>query len=72
VTKSEFSEDLLRGAKAIAQFYYGHERYARRIFHLAEGGKFPIFREGTLICARRSTIREWVQEQERATASRAA
>jgi hypothetical protein len=67
-----FADDLLRGAKAIAEFYYGHERFARRVFHLVDGGKFPVFREGAVICARKSTLRRWIAEQEQRTAACAA
>jgi hypothetical protein len=67
-----FAEDLLRGAKAIAEFYYGHPKHARRIFHLVDKGRFPVFHEGAVICARRSTIRTWVADQEKAVVARAA
>jgi hypothetical protein len=74
IVNDNLANELLRGARAIAAFYYGDERHARRIFHLVDKGRFPHFREGNVICARKSTILAWVAEQEERsiTAARAA
>jgi hypothetical protein len=61
-----FAEDLLRGAREIASFYYGDAKHARKIFHLVDKRRFPHFREGATICARRSTLLAWVAAQEAA------
>lgn len=62
---SDFSNDLLRGAREIARFLFGDEKYARRVFHLHTAGKLPVFRMGTAgICARKSTLLRFLEEQE--------
>lgn len=62
---NDFSSDLLRGAREIAVFLFGDEKYARRIFHLHATGKLPVFRMGTAgICARKSTLLRFFEEQE--------
>ena len=58
-------DDILRGARAIAHFLFGDERYARRVFHLHASGKIPTFRLGTaMICARKSVLMAWIEAQE--------
>lgn len=59
-----FAQDLLRGAEEIAEFLYGSRTLRRRIFHLAETSQLPVFRLGSMICARRSVLMRWVEEQE--------
>jgi hypothetical protein len=54
--------DLLTGADAIASFI-GVK--SRRIYHLAETKRLPIFRMGATLCARRSTLVKWIEEMER-------
>jgi len=56
--------DLLRGARAIAGFMYGDEDKTRQIYHLAETSRFPCFKLGGVLCARRSTIVQWIETQE--------
>jgi hypothetical protein len=60
-SEPEFSDDLLDGADAIASFL-GVTR--RRVYHLVGTSNFPAFRMGAKICARRSVLRGWVEEQE--------
>jgi excisionase family DNA binding protein len=55
--------DLLSGAEAIAA-YIGVK--PRRVYHLAEGRRIPVFRIGSTLCARRSTLLRWVEDMERA------
>ncbi|MCW5706776.1 DNA-binding protein [Shinella sp.] len=62
------SNDLLRGADAIAAFL-GFPR--RAIYHAVAKGHLPSFRVGDTVCARKSTLTAWIVEQER-IASRAA
>jgi hypothetical protein len=60
----ELGDNLLRGAKAIAGFVYGDEKMARKIFHLVATSRLPIFKLGSMICARRSVLLDWIKEQE--------
>jgi hypothetical protein len=55
--------DLLTGAEAIATFMGVKPR---RIYHLAETQRLPVFRIGSTLCARRSTLRRWIEDMERA------
>ena len=58
--------DLLEGAEAIAEFFYGDRSKRRKIYHLAETSRLPVFRMGAVLCARKSTILTWIEKQERA------
>jgi hypothetical protein len=57
-------DDLLEGAAEIAGFLYGNCGHRRKIYHLAQTSRFPVFRLGTRLCARRSTLEEWITKQE--------
>ena len=57
--------DLLRGASAIADFL-GFER--RVVYHAISAGHLPTFKMGATICARKSSLLRWIEEQERAAA----
>ncbi len=61
----EMSRDLMVGATTIAN-YLGVRK--RQVYHAAEHGYLPLFRMGSLICGRRTTLARWVEEQERSTA----
>ena len=50
-------DDLLRGAAKIAN-YTGLPR--RRVYHLAERKLIPVFRLGSEVCARKSTLLRWL------------
>ena len=54
------AEDLLRGADAVAAFL-GLSR--RQVYHYVEQGVLPAFRLGTVICARKSSLHRWMDEQ---------
>ncbi len=63
------SDDMLRGAEAIAQFLLGDNstQNRRRIYHLASSksaDRLPIFRLGSELCARKSTLRETIEKRE--------
>jgi hypothetical protein len=60
------ADDLLEGAAAIADFLFGDPKLRRRVYWLAEKQSLPVFRLGVTLCARPSTLRQWVAEQERA------
>ncbi len=58
------SDDLLRGADAIAEFFFGSRTERRKIYHLAESSRLPVFRMGSVLCARKSRLLSWIEEQE--------
>lgn len=59
------SLDLLIGADKIAEYIYGDAKLRKRIYHLADNRAIPTFRLGNMLCARRSTIVQWIIKQER-------
>lgn len=64
------ADDLLVGAEAIALEAFGSEKHKRRVYHLAERGELPVFYLGSLIAARKSTLRQHIAEREAAYAAR--
>jgi hypothetical protein len=62
--EDEFAADLLRGAEEIAFYLYGDRNHRRKIYHLVATSRLPVFKLGSMICARRSTLRQWVENQE--------
>jgi len=64
------ADDILRGADKIAEFMFGDSRERRKIYHLAEKSRLPVFRLGAVLCARKSVLLAWIADQEaRATAN---
>jgi hypothetical protein len=63
---SPLADDLLEGADEIAGFLFGDQSKRRKVYHLAESGGLPVFRLGSVICARKSTILKWIGEREQA------
>lgn len=61
---STLSDDLLHGAEAIAAFLFGDKRQRRKVYHLAETRQLPHFRMGAKLCARKSRLLTWIEEQE--------
>jgi hypothetical protein len=61
--------DLLTGAEAIAAFM---RVKVRRVYHLAETQRLPVFRIGSTLCARQSTLVRWIEDMERAALRHAA
>jgi len=61
------ADDLLRGAKKIADFFYGSDdsQGVRRVYHAAATGQLPIFKMGATLCARRSTLRAHIADREK-------
>ena len=57
--------DILYGAGAIAEFLFGDPCQRSRVYHLCANRQLPHFRFGARISARRSTLREWMDKQER-------
>ncbi len=60
------ADDLLIGAMAIAAFVFGRAEPAerRRVYWLAETAELPIFRLGSMICARKSRLLQHIAERE--------
>jgi hypothetical protein len=56
-------DDLLIGAKTIGDFF---GLTARQVYHLKAAGKLPLFDFGGHIAGRKSRLREYVLELERA------
>lgn len=56
--------DLLEGAEAIAEFVYGDTAERRKVYHLVQHGRFPTFRLGNTVCARKSVVLAWIRQQE--------
>lgn len=59
------AEDILKGAEAIAGFL-GLTR--RAVYHAIDTGRIPTFRIGSNVFARKSTLLQWIESQERALA----
>jgi hypothetical protein len=60
----ELADDLLCGADEIAKFLYGPSGSRRKVYYLAACTRFPVFRLGTKLCARRSVLLSWIADQE--------
>lgn len=58
------ADDILRGADKIADFMFGNPAERRKIYHLAEKSRLPVFRLGSVLCARKSVLLAWIAEQE--------
>ncbi len=61
----KLANDLLRGADQIANFLFGEPGQRRKVYHLAETSRLPVFRLGTMLCARRSVLMAWIASQEK-------
>jgi hypothetical protein len=62
--EEEFASDLLKGADEIALYLFGDREQRRKIYHLVATSRLPVFKLGSVICARRSVLLKWVQDQE--------
>ena len=60
------ADDLLRGADAIAVFVFGDAKERRKVYYYASEAKvrMPTFRMGNVICARKSKLIGWIEQQE--------
>jgi hypothetical protein len=63
-TSHPLADDILRGADEIAEFIFGSRSSRRKIYYLAECTKLPVFRLGSVLCARRSVLLNWIAGQE--------
>jgi hypothetical protein len=62
--EGEFAKDMLRGAEAIATFLYGDPDTRRKVYHLVATSNLPVFKLGSMICARKSVLLKWIEAQE--------
>ena len=60
----QLADDLLRGADEIAEFIFGERGSRRKVYYLAECTRLPVFRLGSVLCARRSVLLNWIAGQE--------
>lgn len=60
----QLADDLLRGADEIATFIFGDRGSRRKVYYLAECTRLPVFRLGSVLCARRSVLLNWISGQE--------
>lgn len=60
----DLADDLLRGADEISEFIFGANGNRRRIYYLAEHSRLPVFRLGSVLCARQSVLLGWIASQE--------
>lgn len=63
-TPHELADDILRGADSIASFIFGDRGSRRKVYYLAECTRIPVFRLGSVLCARRSVLLSWIATQE--------
>ena len=68
LSEAPLADDILEGAAQIAAFLFGDVKQRRRVYWLAQNRNMPTFRIGQSICARPSTLRRWIAEQEAAGA----
>lgn len=69
IEPGNLSDDILEGADAIAAFLFGtdeaeRERNRRKVYYLAERSRLPLFRLGTMLCARKSVLLKFIVGQE--------
>ena len=50
------SDDLLVGAEQISRFMFGTVHKRRQVYWLANNNEIPVFRLGSMLCARKSTL----------------
>jgi hypothetical protein len=61
----DLADDILEGADAIAEYLFGPRGGGRRkVYYLAECSKLPIFRLGSVLCARKSVLLQFISGQE--------
>jgi hypothetical protein len=60
----DLAADTLRGAEEIGRFLFGKPGQRRRVYHLVEKSRLPVFRLGSVLHARRSTLLAFFSEQE--------
>jgi hypothetical protein len=61
--------DLLIGADELAEHLFGDPALRRKIYHLRKAMRIPVFVMSGQLCARKSTLKAWIEEQEKRCAS---
>jgi hypothetical protein len=58
---NDLTGDLLRGARAIAQYVYqeNHDRARRRVYHKYYAGGWPIWKDGADLISRKSLLNDY-------------
>jgi hypothetical protein len=64
VPEYPLSKDVLRGAGEIAEFVFGAKNRKRKVYYLAARDILPVFRVGSMLCARKSTLTDWIVAME--------
>ena len=59
------ADDILRGADEIAEFIFGDRGSRLKVYYLSDCTRLPIFRLGSVLCARKSVLLGWISGQER-------
>jgi hypothetical protein len=67
--ESPIAGDLLIGAGKVAHFLFGSTRRRRAVYYLFETGSLPVFKLGGQLCARKSTLIEFIKSREGAALS---
>jgi hypothetical protein len=62
--EEDLAADILRGADDVAQFLFGSRDQRRKVYHLSATSNLPVFKLGSMICARKSVLVKWIAEQE--------
>jgi hypothetical protein len=60
----DLADDLLHGADEISDFIFGKRGGRRKVYYLAECARLPVFRLGSMLCARKSVLIGWIAGQE--------
>jgi hypothetical protein len=55
---AKFSDDTVRGARALAAYIFGDSSKRRAVYGMTEARKrrYGLYRDGKVICGRKSTI----------------
>lgn len=59
------ADDILEGAVAIAEYLFGSRELRRKVYYLAETSQLPVFRLGSVLCARKSVLAVFIKGQEK-------
>jgi hypothetical protein len=69
----ELAQDIIRRAGPIGRFItpdseaqmLSDKQLARKVYHLAATSNLPVFKIGSIICARKSVLLKWIEDQEK-------
>jgi hypothetical protein len=64
ISHQPLADDILRGADEIAEFIFGDKASRRKVYYLCECTRLPVFRLGSVLCARKSVLLRWISGQE--------